>query len=132
MARAHSTHLHQHQHAAAATHVSGRTMAAAVAATLAFVVAEALAGWFGHSLALLSDAGHNLADAAALGFSWYGLWIASKPSHQGMTFGYHRVAIFAALTNAVSLVFIALVIGWEAIARIREPELATGQVMIGM
>ena len=45
-------------------------MGAAVAVTLAFVVAEALSGWWGHSLALLADAGHNLADAGALGFSW--------------------------------------------------------------
>ena len=51
-------------------------MAAAVAATVAFVVAEALAGWYAHSLALLSDAFHNLTDAAALGFSWYALRLA--------------------------------------------------------
>ena len=83
-------------------------MAAAVTLTLAFVVVEGIAGWLAHSLALVSDAGHNLADAAALGFSWYALWIASKPSHQGMTFGYHRVGVFAALGNAVSLVLIAV------------------------
>jgi Co/Zn/Cd efflux system component len=47
--------------------VSGSTMGAAVALTLVFVVVEAVSGWFAHSLALLSDAGHNLADAAALG-----------------------------------------------------------------
>jgi cobalt-zinc-cadmium efflux system protein len=105
-------------------------MGAAVALTLAFVVVEAVCGWVAHSLALLSDAGHNLADAAALAFSWYALWIASKPSHEGMTFGYHRVGIFAALANAVSLVLIAVLIGWEAIARIREPEVANGPVMI--
>jgi cobalt-zinc-cadmium efflux system protein len=85
-----------------------------------------------HSLALVSDAGHNLADAAALGFSWYALAVASKPSHQGMTFGYHRVGIFAALANAVSLVLIAAVIAWEGIARIREPQTANGPVMIGV
>jgi len=107
-------------------------MGAAVGVTLAFVVAEALAGWFGHSLALLSDAGHNLADAAALALSWYALRMAARPSHHGMTFGYHRVGVFAALVNAVSLVFIALVIGWEAIARIRAPEPASGTLMIGV
>jgi cobalt-zinc-cadmium efflux system protein len=106
-------------------------MAAAVALTLAFVIAEAVAGWFGHSLALLSDAGHNLADGAALAFSWYALSIAHKPSHQGMTFGYHRVGVFAALINAVSLVAIALLIAWEAIVRIRHPELPSGALMIG-
>jgi cobalt-zinc-cadmium efflux system protein len=106
-------------------------MAAAVALTLAFVLVEAFAGWFGHSLALLSDAGHNLADAAALAFSWYALWIANKPSHQGMTFGYHRVGVFAALINAASLVVIALLVAWEAIVRLRHPEVPNGALMIG-
>ena len=128
------THRHSHTagHSHAAPNVSGRAMGAAVTLTLAFVVIEALAGWFAHSLALLSDAGHNLADAAALGFSWYALRIANKPSHEGMTFGYHRVGIFAALVNAVSLVAIAIAIGWEAIARIRQPVVANGGVMIGV
>lgn len=125
---------HPHQHARGHSHVppnvSGRMMGAAVALTVAFVVIEAVSGWVAHSLALLSDAGHNLADAAALGFSWYALWIAGKPSHQGMTFGYHRVGIFAALANAVSLVLIAVFIGWEAIDRIRQPEIANGPLMI--
>jgi cobalt-zinc-cadmium efflux system protein len=107
-------------------------MGAAVALTLAFVLVEAVSGWFADSLALLSDAGHNMADAAALGFSWYALRAARKPSHHGMTFGYHRVGVFAALANAISLVAIALVIGWEAIGRIREPGIANGSVMIGV
>jgi cobalt-zinc-cadmium efflux system protein len=107
-------------------------MAAAVSLTLAFVLAEAIGGWWGNSLALLSDAGHNLADAAALGFSWYGLWMANKPSHEGMTFGYHRVGVFAALINAASLVLIAFFIGWEAIVRIRYPEVSHGGLMIGL
>jgi cobalt-zinc-cadmium efflux system protein len=100
--------------------------------TLAFVLAEAIAGWVGHSLALLSDAGHNLADAAALGLSWYALSIARRRSHHGMTFGYHRVGVFAALVNAVALVGIAVVIGWEAVSRIRQPEPASGPLMIGV
>ena len=125
-------HGHAHGHSHVPPNVSGRTMGAAVALTLLFVVIEALSGWLAHSLALLSDAGHNLADAAALGFSWYALWISNKPSHQGMTFGYHRVGVFAALANALSLVLIALLIGWEAVARIRHPEIASGVVMIAV
>jgi cobalt-zinc-cadmium efflux system protein len=107
-------------------------MGFAVAVTIAFVMVEALYGWFGHSLALMSDAGHNLADAAALAFSWYAIWIARKPSHHGMTFGYHRVSVVAALVNAISLVVIAVVIGWEAIDRIRHPAVANGSVMIAV
>jgi len=98
--------------------------------TMAFVAAEAVAGWFAHSLALLSDAGHNFADAAAVGFSWYALWIAQKPAHTGMTYGYHRVGILAALVNAASLVVIAIVIFWEAIDRLRYPASVNGPLMI--
>jgi len=126
------THHAAHHHSHAAPDVSGRRMAAAVALTLAFVIVEASAGWFGRSLALLSDAGHNLADAVALGFSWYALRIATRPSHHGMTFGYHRVGVFAALVNSLSLVVIAVLIGWEALGRIRHPELASGGLMVGV
>jgi cobalt-zinc-cadmium efflux system protein len=107
-------------------------MGAAMALTFGFVVAEAVAGWYGRSLALLSDAGHNLADVAALGLSWYALAIGRKPSHHGMTYGYHRVAVIAALANAISLVVIALWIVWEAIARLRTPEPANSVLMIGV
>jgi cobalt-zinc-cadmium efflux system protein len=132
MAHDHAGHSHAHGHSHAPPNLSGRVMGAAVALTLAFVAVEAVAGWFAHSLALLSDAGHNLADAAALGFSWYALWIADKPSHEGMTFGYHRVAIFAALANALSLVLMAGLIGWEAVGRIRHPEIADGTMMMAV
>ena len=107
-------------------------MAAALSLTLGFVLVEALCGWWAHSLALLSDALHNLADAGALAFSWYGLRMASRPSHHGMTFGYHRVGIFAALVNGVSLVVIALIIAWEAIGRLLHPEPADGGLMIAV
>jgi cobalt-zinc-cadmium efflux system protein len=107
-------------------------MGLAVLLTLAFVIGEAVAGYFAHSLALLSDAGHNFADAAALGFSWYALWIARKPANRAMTYGYHRVAILAAFANAVSLVVIALLIFCEAIGRLRHPEPVQGWLMIVM
>jgi len=124
-------HSHQHSHAHGASEfVSPATMAWAVAMTLAFVVIEAAAGWIGGSLALLSDAGHNLADAAALGLSWYALVVARKPSHHGMTYGYHRVAVVAAMVNGLSLVAIAVWIAWEAIARLSNPEPPNSTLMI--
>jgi cobalt-zinc-cadmium efflux system protein len=132
MAHDHAGHSHSHGHSHVPPNLSGRAMGAAVTLTLAFVGVEAVAGWFAHSLALLSDAGHNLADAAALGFSWYALSIAHKPSHEGMTFGYHRVGVFAALANALSLVMIAAFIAWEAVARIRRPEIADGTLMMAV
>lgn len=133
MAHSHSApSAYQHEHHATKPSVSGATLGAALAATLGFVLVEAVAGWVGHSLALLSDAGHNLTDAAALGFSWYAVRMAAKPSHHGMTFGYHRVGVMAALVNAVSLVLIAFAIAWEAVSRIRVPESASGPLMIAV
>ena len=132
MTHHHSGHGHHHSHGHGSASVSNRVMGAAVAATLAFVIAEAISGWISNSLALLSDAGHNLADAAALGLSWYALRMAGKPSHPAMTFGYHRVGVFAALVNAASLVIIAVWIAWEAVTRLRHPELPSGGLMIGV
>ena len=109
---------HAHHHPNTAT---GRRLVLSMAITITFVVAEAITGYFSHSLALLSDAGHNFADALALCFAWYGVWIARKPSTQRHTFGYHRVGILAALVNAVSLVVIALLIFWEAAGRLGNP-----------
>ena len=126
----HAGHSHSHGHVPA--NVSSRTMGTALVLTLAFVVGEAIFGWLGHSLALLSDAGHNFADAAALAFSWYAISIARRPSNHGMTYGYHRVGILAALANAVSLVVTAIAIAWEAVARIRHPEPVAGGMMIAV
>jgi cobalt-zinc-cadmium efflux system protein len=124
-------HSHHHHHHGL-VNVPARTMGISLVLTVAFVIAEALFGWLGRSLALLSDAGHNLADAAALGFSAYALWIANKPSHHGMTFGYHRVGILAALANALSLVVIALLIVWEGAGRLRHPEVPNGGLMVAV
>jgi cobalt-zinc-cadmium efflux system protein len=107
-------------------------MGVAVGLTLAFVAVEAVSGWLGHSLALLSDAGHNLADVAALALSWYGLSVAHRPSHHGMTYGYHRVAVLAALANAASLGAIGLWLAWEAIGRLHAPQPADSRLMIGV
>ena len=109
---------HAHHHGA--TH-AGKRLAWSTAVTLGFVVTEAIAGYFSQSLALLSDAGHNFADALALIIAWYGVWMAQKPSTERRTFGYHRVGTLAALVNSVSLVVIALLIFWEAAHRLGHP-----------
>jgi cobalt-zinc-cadmium efflux system protein len=109
---------HSHVHGATPTR---RRLVFSILITLVFVCIEVVAGYFSHSLALISDAGHNFADALALIFAWYGVWIALKPSTARRTFGYHRVGTLAALVNSVSLVVIALLVFWEAIDRLRHP-----------
>jgi cobalt-zinc-cadmium efflux system protein len=120
---------HDHAHAGP---VTGRYLGVSIALTLAFVVGEAVAGWLANSLALLSDAGHNFADALALVFSWYAVRLARRPAHAQKTYGYHRVGILAALVNAATLVAIALHIFGEAVQRLRAPEPVASGPMIGV
>jgi len=118
---------HNHDHGASLT---GRRLLLSVIITVAFVIGEAAAGYFSNSLALMSDAGHNFADALALILSWYGLWIARRPSSEKHSYGYHRVGILTALVNAVALVVIALFVFWEAVSRLRQPEPVQSKPMI--
>lgn len=110
--------------------VTGRRLGLSIVLTLAFVLGEAIAGFRAQSLALVSDAGHNFADALALIFSWSAIRVAFWPSHARLTYGYHRAGILAALVNALSLVFIALFIFWEGIDRLRNPRPVEGGPMI--
>lgn len=89
-------------------------MKASLLLTFLFVIVEVVAALQAHSLALLSDAGHNFTDALALLLSWYALWIARKPASSTRTYGYHRVGILTALFNAVLLLVIAALIFQEA------------------
>ena len=118
---------HRHDHGSSLT---GQRLLLSIFITVAFVVGEATAGYYSNSLALLSDAGHNFADALALILSWYGLWMAQRPSTAKRTYGYHRVGIIVALINAVSLVVIALLIFWEAVHRFGNPEPVQSKPMI--
>ena len=123
---------HDHSHGGGSGNNTETRLKLSIFLTLAFVLGESTAGWFSNSLALMSDAGHNFADALALLFSWYAVAAARKRSTRQMTFGYHRVGILAALVNAVSLVVIAIFIVWEAIQRLSKPEPVQSGLMIGV
>jgi cobalt-zinc-cadmium efflux system protein len=109
---------------------SGKKLWLSLAVTLLFCGGEAVAGWVSHSLALLSDAGHNLSDALALGLAAYAIWVGQKPATAKHTYGFHRVAILTALFNASTLVVIALFISIQAIHRFLYPEPVGGVLMI--
>src|SRR5579884_3782574 len=104
----------------------------AIALTALFVLIEAIAGILAHSLALLSDAGHNLTDTLALVLSLWAFELARRPSTAERTFGLHRAGILAALANAVVLVVIAVGILIEAYQRFRSPEAVHADLMIGV
>ena len=98
---------------------------------LAVLVLEVTGGFFSRSLALLSDAGHVFADALALGMSWFAVRLAKRPANAKATFGYHRVGVFVALINGVSLIVMAALIVREAYERFVSPvDINTLQLII--
>jgi cobalt-zinc-cadmium efflux system protein len=86
------------------------------------MIAEVIGGIMTNSLALLSDAGHMLSDVAALVLALAALWFAARPITTKKTYGYYRMEILAALANGVALVVISLMIFYEAVRRIQNPE----------
>ena len=93
-----------------------------LAGTLAFVVIEILAGIQAHSLALMSDAGHNFTDALALLLAWFGVYFGRKPPDDNRTYGYHRAGVLAAFINALSLLLLAGYILYESYRRWLDPQ----------
>ncbi len=123
--------MHNHPHIHPASQTTKR-LALSLVLTAAFVVVEIIAGIFGNSLALLTDAAHNFTDVIALGLSWCALKIATRPAHAGKTFGYHRVGILVALVNSTTLVLIALGIFYEAYHRFITPPEVNSTILIGV
>ncbi|HVH09317.1 MAG TPA: cation diffusion facilitator family transporter [Gemmatimonadales bacterium] len=107
-----------------------RYLAAALAIAAAVMVVEALGGWFAHSLALLADAGHMLADVAALGLALVVTQLARRPATAERTYGFLRLEIIAALVNGAALIAISLFIGLEAYQRLRTPAAVRGDVVL--
>jgi len=125
-------HTHPNAQVSGSAQKTSARLAVSAGLTLAFVVFEAIAGFWANSLALLSDAGHNLTDVVALGLSWYAIRLCTQPAHAGKTFGYHRAGILVALVNSTTLVVISLGIFWEALHRFRStPEVQPG-ILIGV
>lgn len=99
-----------------------RVLQISLVATFAYIVLLVIAGIRAHSLALLSEAGHNLSDFFALLLSWVALYLQSRPPSSTKTYGYHRAGVLAALVNAVSLVAVSFLIFYEAFQRLQQPE----------
>lgn len=88
--------------------------------TIVFL-AELVGGWWTNSLALLSDAAHVFLDVFALALSYIALRLAALPADDRHTYGWHRLQVFAALTNGITLLVITLVIFYEAWERLQNP-----------
>ncbi|MBI5944329.1 MAG: cation transporter [Chloroflexi bacterium] len=127
-----SARPHNHPHIGdLATHTT-RRLALSLSLTAVFVIIEIIAGIFGNSLALLTDAAHNFTDVIALGLSWYAVKLSTQPAHAGKTFGYHRVGILVALVNSTTLILIALGIFYEAWKRFLSPPEVDSAILMGV
>jgi cobalt-zinc-cadmium efflux system protein len=118
-----------HSHAVSAEADSGR-LTVALCLIVAFMAVEVATGVIANSLALLSDAAHMLADAAAIGFSLFALRLASRPARGAMTFGFKRVEILSAQANGVTLLILAAFITYEAVRRLLDPDNVRGGLML--
>jgi len=121
-------HSHSHSHGEA----TGSILRWSLAATAAFVAVELVAGLRAHSLALVSDAGHNFTDALALLLAWFGVYLESKPADEHKTYGYHRGGVLAAFVNALTLVALSAWILIESVGRLRNPEPVAAGVMVAV
>ena len=126
-----SAHLHAH-HAGDAKHVhvtegrSPRALALALTLTLSFAVVEIFTGFLSNSLALISDGGHMVTDAASLGLALLAQLIARRPPSARHSFGFGRAEALAAFVNGLAML---LVVGWivfEAIVRFAAPRAVEG------
>jgi cobalt-zinc-cadmium efflux system protein len=126
------THDHHHDHAghSHAPQSFGVAFAVGVVLNAAFVVAELVFGYLAQSLALISDAVHNLSDVVALLLAWAAVWLAGRLPTDRHTYGYRRASILAALANA-GLLFVAVGgIAVEAVDRLRQPAEVAGLTVV--
>ena len=117
--------MHSHHHPN-----TGRVLGWSIVATVAFVAVEAAAGVRAHSLALLSDAGHNFTDALALLLAAFGFYLESRPADEEKTYGYHRAGVLAAFINALTLLLLALYIFHESYQRLVAPQVVDELTML--
>ncbi|MES2407727.1 MAG: cation diffusion facilitator family transporter [Pseudomonadota bacterium] len=134
----HQNHAHHdehepHEHAPGHSHAPkdfGRAFLFGIILNSSFVVAEAVYGIFGHSLALLADAGHNLGDVMGLLLAWGASVLVKRIPSKRYTYGLRSTSIMAALINAVLLLVVTGGIAWEAVLRFRHPGDVEGMTVI--
>ncbi len=118
-------HTHDHAHGHVHHHAPAqfdRAFALGIGLNSAFVIGEIVFGLRAHSLALLSDAGHNLGDVLGLGLAWGASMLARRAATVRRTYGLRRLTVLAALANALFLLVAVGGVAWEAIHRLFAPQ----------
>jgi len=135
MGAQHHHHTHDNGHGHSHAHGKGdfsRAFGVGIALNLGFVVVEAVFGFTANSMALLSDAGHNLSDVLGLFVAWGGGVLALRGSSARFTYGLKKASILAALANALFLLVAVGAIGLEAIQRLFHPTDTQGGVVMAV
>ena len=123
------SHSHSHSHAVEINKGNRNVFLIGIGLNMAFVLAEVIAGIAYNSMALLTDAGHNLSDVASLSVSLVAFWIAKRQSNAVYTYGFKKTTVLAALVNAVVLLVAIGILGYEASTRLFKPEPVEGGVI---
>jgi len=118
--------VHEHTN----SHSAGSRLSLGIALSTVILIAEVAGGVISNSLALLSDAGHVLADIVALSLSAYALRQAQRPPSHRMTFGYHRIGVIVAIVNSVAIFAVAGIIFFEAVKRLQSPPEVNSTIML--
>lgn len=122
-------HTHDHAHAVQINKRNVNVFLIGIGLNVAFVLFEVIAGVVYNSMALLTDAGHNLSDVASLLISLIAFWMAKRQSNAVYTYGYKKTTVLAALANAVVLLIAVGVLGFESFRRLLMPEPVPGGVI---
>jgi cobalt-zinc-cadmium efflux system protein len=109
---------------------TGAILRIALVLTLGYILLTLAAGLRAHSLALLSEAGHNTSDFLALALSWIAVRLHAKPADERKTFGYRRAGVLAAFVNSLALVGIAAWLAFAAIHRLMHPVTVHPRIMM--
>ena len=120
--------MHVHSHAG--NERTSRVLRVSLAVTAAYIVLLVIAGIRAHSLALLSEAGHNLTDFAALLMSLLAVYLHARPPSATHTYGYHRAGVLAALVNSATLVVVSFLIFYEGVKRVQHPQVVHAPLMM--
>ena len=121
-------HDHVHEHAPVGS-AGRRWLLAALAVVVAFMVGEVIAGLVAHSLALITDAGHMLTDAAALVVAVIASRIAERPARGAYTYGFARVDALSGQANGITLLLLAAGFTYEGVRRLIHPAAVAGGVV---
>lgn len=126
---------HSHDHALHARHAGAgaqHVLAIALALTAGFAIVEIVGAWWAGSLALLSDAGHMVTDAASLGIALFAQRISARPPSRRASYGYARAEVIAAFVNALALLALVVFIAVEAVQRLLVPTPVAGGWVLGI